>query len=431
MEGIWEWELKGSAYAVLKNSGELILFRSSNTYTNNMIYNVTDINGDSYTGTVFTGVETNNSFTSSTPWSTKRTSITSVRIANNQIIKPLSTASWFYGCSKVTSINLTGLDTSNTVSFYSMFKDCPLLVEVIGLSSFVTSNVTSFESLFHRCTALTSITGLSTWDTSNVTTMSNAFMNCRSLISIDDLSGWDTSKVCDTAYMFGGCYKLIETGDLSEWNTSSLRYTNKMFSYCLSLTNIDLSGWNTHALVSTIEMFSGDAKLQYIDIGKMTTTNCTSMTDMFKDVSKLSTIVLGSNFSFTGNGTTSCLLPTPTGNTYSGKWIKTTGGTAYTPEGLQSINGSDIKGTWIWELNGGAYAVLTDTNDSQGAGKLIFFRSNETYTNKATGTDFTDVAGNTYSGIVYSGIETLNGQQPWYENALQITSVSITPGQII
>ena len=62
------------------------------------------------------------------------------------------------------------------------------------------------------------------------------------------------------------------------------------------------------------------------------------------------------------------------------------------------------------QLTGTAYAVLTD------AGKLILFRSTETYTDGA-GQTVTDIIGNTYTGQVYTGIETTNetddSNSPW------------------
>ena len=60
--------------------------------------------------------------------------------------------------------------------------------------------------MFDSCNALTSL-DLSGWDTSNVNNMRNMFSGCGALTSLD-LSGWDTSNVIDMNNMFGGCIAL-------------------------------------------------------------------------------------------------------------------------------------------------------------------------------------------------------------------------------
>ena len=91
----------GTAYAVLTDARELILFRSTETYTAGAGQTVTDINGDSYTGQVYTGIETRNidGSTSNSPWYGQKASIKSVREANGQTIKPVNCCYWFYYCS--------------------------------------------------------------------------------------------------------------------------------------------------------------------------------------------------------------------------------------------------------------------------------------------------------------------------------------------
>ena len=69
-----------------------------------------------------------------------------------------------------------------------------------------TSNVTDMMQMFWGCSSLTSL-DLSNFNTSNVTTMYYMFTNCRSLITLD-LSNWDISKVTDKTYMFSGCKSL-------------------------------------------------------------------------------------------------------------------------------------------------------------------------------------------------------------------------------
>ena len=80
----------GTAYAVLTDDGELILFRSNNSYSDGTGQTVTDLNGDSYTGQVYTGIETTNTNdTNNSKWYNERTSVLSVRVAANQTIQPV------------------------------------------------------------------------------------------------------------------------------------------------------------------------------------------------------------------------------------------------------------------------------------------------------------------------------------------------------
>ena len=91
--------------------------------------------------------------------------------------------------------------------------------------------------LFSNCRNLTSVdlTGL---DTSNVASMQYMFSNCSSLTSID-LTGLDTSNVTDMYEMFSHCSSLISI-DLTGLDTSSVTYMTDMFSGCNALTDIAL-----------------------------------------------------------------------------------------------------------------------------------------------------------------------------------------------
>ena len=115
--------------------------------------------------------------------------------------------SMFYGCSSLTSLNLTGWNTSNVTYMSSMFYDCNGLIS-LDLSSFNTSNVTDMPSMFSKCSGLTSL-DLSKWDTSKLNNMSSMFYGCSGLTSLD-LSGWDTSKVTEMSDTFRGCPNSLE-----------------------------------------------------------------------------------------------------------------------------------------------------------------------------------------------------------------------------
>ena len=62
------------------------------------------------------------------------------------------------------------------------------------------------SGMFNYCRGLTSL-DLSGWNTSNVTDMASMFNGCSGLTSLD-LSKWDTSNVTSMYSMFHGCSKL-------------------------------------------------------------------------------------------------------------------------------------------------------------------------------------------------------------------------------
>ena len=94
---------------------------------------------------------------------------------------------------------------------------------------------------------------LSGWDTSAVTDMGRMFYDCVSLTQLD-LNGWDTSAVTYMDDMFCDCSSLTEL-DLSGWDTSAVTYMGGMFFDCSSLTQLDLSGWDTSAVTYMDNMF--------------------------------------------------------------------------------------------------------------------------------------------------------------------------------
>ena len=137
-----------------------------------------------------------------------------------------------------------------------------LTVEYLG-----TSNITTMNSMFYGCSSLTSI-DLSGWDTSSVTDMSNMFYNCTSLTSLD-ISDWNTSQVTDMNSMFYGCNKL-QSLDVSKWTTSSVTKMNSMFYGCTNLQSLDLSNWDISSVTNMTRMFENCTNLQTLDITNWT-----------------------------------------------------------------------------------------------------------------------------------------------------------------
>lgn len=111
----------------------------------------------------------------------------------------------FFGCSQLTSIDLSHFDTSKVKDMGEMFSLCHNLT-CLDPSGFNTSNVTNMSGMFSDCWSLSSL-DVSGFHTSKVTKIEGMFMNCNELTTID-LSHFDTSNVKDSGKMFIGCYQL-------------------------------------------------------------------------------------------------------------------------------------------------------------------------------------------------------------------------------
>ena len=89
-----------------------------------------------------------------------------------------------------------------------MFKSCADLDEIIFGENFNTGNVVSMEQTFYGCSKLTKL-DVSGFDTSKVTTMQGCFNSCSNLHALD-LDNWATTKLSTISDMFSYCYALKE-----------------------------------------------------------------------------------------------------------------------------------------------------------------------------------------------------------------------------
>ncbi len=83
------------------------------------------------------------------------------------------------------------------------------LTTIEGLENLNTANVTDMSWMFYGCSALTSI-DLSALNTDNVTDMSYMFQGCSKLTTIYCNDSWNArASLTSSAYMFDGCTKLV------------------------------------------------------------------------------------------------------------------------------------------------------------------------------------------------------------------------------
>lgn len=200
--------------------------------------------------------------------------------------------------SYLTTVDLTGLDTSNYTSMESMFNGYKNL-KSIDVSGLDTRNATNMSNTFTACSSLEYL-DLRSWDTSKVESFWNMFLNCSSLKSID-VSSFNTSKVSNyfSFYtMFSGCSSL-ETIDLSNFDFSnSGDYSiSGMFQNCSSLKSVKFpSDVHFNKNVTTKQVFYQCNSLETLDLSSWNTTNVTSMNEMFSNCKSLKNLTLGENW---------------------------------------------------------------------------------------------------------------------------------------
>ncbi|EAF1189686.1 BspA family leucine-rich repeat surface protein [Listeria monocytogenes] len=195
----------------------------------------------------------------------------------------LTTEGMFYNATKLTELDLSGLDTSAVTNMYNMFNRCSALEE-LDVSHFDTSSVTNMNNMFQNAFLIREL-DVSNFDTSSVTTMQSMFDECNSL-EILDVSNWDTSSVTNMLSMFRYCTSLKELA-VSNWETSSVTTMGVQFAYCTSLKELDISNFDTSSVTNMYAMFVGSAGLEELDISNFDTSSVTNMQAMFENCTGL------------------------------------------------------------------------------------------------------------------------------------------------
>ncbi|EAE1294772.1 BspA family leucine-rich repeat surface protein, partial [Listeria monocytogenes] len=195
----------------------------------------------------------------------------------------LTTEGMFYNATKLTELDLSGLDTSAVTNMYNMFNRCSALEE-LDVSHFDTSSVTNMNNMFQNAFLIREL-DVSNFDTSSVTTMQSMFDECNSL-EILDVSNWDTSSVTNMLSMFRYCTSLKELA-VSNWETSSVTTMGVQFAYCTSLKELDISNFDTSSVTNMYAMFVGSAGLEELDVSNFDTSSVTNMQAMFENCTGL------------------------------------------------------------------------------------------------------------------------------------------------
>ena len=183
---------------------------------------------------------------------------------------------WF---TKMETIDLAGLDTSEVTSMNTMFYTMSSLKN-IDVSGFNTSKVTDMYAMFDQTGVIEEL-NLSNFDTSNVTDMKWMFFGLNKLKKLN-LTNFDTSRVTNMYGMFDAMTDVGEIKFGTNFNTRNVTNMGRMFSRTSSIQQLDLSHFNTGNVTAMNDMFSLMTSLTQINFGaNFDTSNVTDMTGMF------------------------------------------------------------------------------------------------------------------------------------------------------
>lgn len=161
---------------------------------------------------------------------------------------------------KVTSHNLTNLDTSAVTSMRSFFGYNYALTSIIGLNGLNTSSVNSMYCMFYHCHALPSV-NVTGWNVAKVTTMQSMFAYCYKLTTVTGIQNWTTTSLKEIPYLFDECTSMV-TLNLSGWNTSNVTVMRYAFAYMDKLKTLTLgSNWTTANVTDIAAMFTNSPLL--------------------------------------------------------------------------------------------------------------------------------------------------------------------------
>ena len=216
-----------------------------------------------------TGLDTS-SYTSMERLFNSYNGLTSIDLTGLNTSKVTSMYSMFSYCSSLTNLDLSGFDTSKVKNMWGMFQGCSSL-ESLNISSFDTSEVQYFKEMFERCNNLKSI-DVSNFNTSKSDNFYHMFDGCKSLTSID-ISNFDFSNSSNGEYygivgLFYECSRLktIKFPSTVSFNNTNI-YFKELFRSCSSLESLDLTGWNTTNVVGMNDMFNNCSKLSNLTLG--------------------------------------------------------------------------------------------------------------------------------------------------------------------
>lgn len=259
------------------------------------------------------------------PWTDYNDQIKSIVIEDGAIATPESNNDNYNihllgDLPNVTSIDASGLDTSQMTSMSHMFVSDPQLTTlVIDKQKFNTSQVTDMSRMFYHDDALTTV-DVTGFDTSKVQTFYGMFEYDGSLTNLD-VSGFNTSAATTMDFMFDGLTSVTNL-DLTHFDTSHVTSMNTMLRY-VGMTSLDVSHLDVSQVTNFESLFLG-ASLQKLDLSSWQMNPTADTTAMLTQMHDLWSLTVGPHTVMTNSG----LDNAPSANTVL-------------PDGVKNAKGQD------------------------------------------------------------------------------------------
>ena len=213
-------------------------------------------------------------------------SLTSLDVTNFKTEHVTNMSYMFYNCRALTSLDVTKFNTANVANMSNMFYNCKALTS-LDVTKFNTEKVTNMSNMFYNCSKLTSL-NVTKFNTEKVTDMSDMFHNCSKLTSLN-VTNFNTAKVTDMRYMFHSCSKLTSL-DVTKFNTEKVTNMGYMFYNCSELISLNVTNFNTAKVADMRYMFYGCSSLTSLDVTKFNTEKVTNMSYMFYNCKALTSL---------------------------------------------------------------------------------------------------------------------------------------------
>lgn len=189
-----------------------------------------------------------------------------------------------YSNHQITSLDLSGFDTSRLTSMRRMFWYNVYITD-LDLSGFGTSSVTDMSEMFYGCENLKSV-NLSNFDMTKVTDIDSMFVKCTSIQQILVSEEWqltEEAKQSVTYCVFDYCdnlpgYSLKNTGYKGLRLTSNggymtLNTAESSIDGTAKSGNISISGVEKGATINAYQLITGNYRTDNLALTKYTTTS--------------------------------------------------------------------------------------------------------------------------------------------------------------
>ncbi len=186
--------------------------------------------------------------------------LTALNVSNFNTGNVTNMSNMFYNCRSLTSLDVSDFDVSKVESIAYMFQNC-INLQSLDVSRWQTSSVTNMAGVFmmydqendaYIPSPLTTI-NVSGWDTSHVINFRNMFLG--SSVNSLNLSNWTTSSATEMGNMFAMCKNLTSL-DLSSFNTNNVTSMWHMFTSSSNIKTLKLSNFSFSNVTDSTAIFA-------------------------------------------------------------------------------------------------------------------------------------------------------------------------------